>query len=269
MTSILFIGDLVSERAVEFLEMHLPALRQRYTPDFIIANAENLALGYAPGSPGLCGMTPELTARLFTLGIDALTGGNHSWDGPYGRTIHDTDARILRPLNYGSYAPGRGAVIVERGGVRLGVINLMSRTAMEYADLTLEAFTAQMAAWGDAVDLVLVDYHGEMVSEKLAFAFLVDGTPDWPVAAVLGTHTHVPTLDARVLPGGTAYITDVGMTGPGGGIQGYAPAFFVEAIGTRLPPLAPFVFADGPIELGAVLVQTHGARARSIERVTL
>lgn len=269
MTSILFIGDLVSERAVEFLEAHLPALRQRYAPDFVIANAENLAIGYSPGSPGLCGMTPDLTARLFALGIDALTGGNHSWDGPHGRTIHDTDVRILRPLNYGGHAPGRGAVIVERNGVRLGVINLMSRTAMQYADLALEAFEAQMTAWRGAVDLVVVDYHGEMVSEKLAFAFLVDGEPGWPVAAVLGTHTHIPTLDTRVLPGGTAYVSDVGMTGPGGGVQGYAPAFFVEAIGTRLPPLAPFAFADGPIELGAVLVQTDGARAVSIERVTV
>ncbi|MGQ9908505.1 MAG: YmdB family metallophosphoesterase [Candidatus Flexifilum sp.] len=269
MTSILFIGDLVSERAVEFLETHLPALRQRYTPDFVIANAENLALGHAPGSPGLCGMTPDLTARLFALGIDALTGGNHSWDGPHGRTIHDAEARIIRPLNYGSYAPGRGALIIERGGVRLGVINLMSRTAMQYADLALEVFERQMAAWKDAVDLVLVDYHGEMVSEKLGFAFLVDGVPDWPVAAVLGTHTHIPTLDTRVLPGGTAYVTDVGMTGPGGGVQGYAPAFFVEALSTRLPPLTPFTFATGPIELGAVLVQTDGARAVSIERVTV
>jgi metallophosphoesterase (TIGR00282 family) len=262
MTTILFIGDLVGAVSADYLEAQLPALRARWLPDFIIANAENMALGFAPHSPGMCGMTPELNGRLFALGIDVLTGGNHSWDGAYGRTIHD-DPRVLRPLNYGEHAPGRGACIIEKAGVRLGVINLMSRTAMNHVDHPLDAFDRQMTRWAGAVDLVVVDFHGESVTEKQTFAFAADGR----AAAVLGTHTHVQTNDLRVLPGGTAFVSDVGMTGPGGGIQGYQPELFVNSMRLRLPDTAPFAFATGAIELGAVVVHTAGGRAASIQRV--
>jgi calcineurin-like phosphoesterase len=166
-------------------------------------------------------------------------------------------------LNYGTAAPGRGSLIVEKAGRRLGVINLMSRTAMDRVDAPLDAFDRQMALWADSVDLVLVDFHGESVTEKLSFGFAAAGR----AAAVIGTHTHVPTLDSRLLPGGTAYVSDVGMTGPGGGIQGYAPDVFVNSMRLRLPSGDSLVFASGDIELGAVVIRTEDARAVSIERI--
>jgi len=262
--NILFIGDLVSEASVDYLEAHWAALQARCQPNFIIANAENLALGMAPGSPGLCGMTTPLVERLFALGIHAITGGNHSWDGPEGRSIHD-DPRILRPLNHSPHAPGRGALVVENRGYRLGIINLMSQTAMSGVDWPLGAFERQLEVWQGQVDGVLVDFHGESVMEKLAFAFAVDGL----ALGVLGTHTHVPSLDTRILPQGTAYVSDVGMTGPNGGIQGYDPQMFVERLRLRLPSLNPMRFASGPLELGAVLLRVEGSRALAIQRVAL
>ena len=262
MIPILFIGDIVGEAGIALLEKRLPALIVEHQPLFVVANAENIALTQHPHSPGNCGMTPEDLERLFALGVDLITGGNHSWDGPHGRSIH-TDPRVLRPLNYGRHAPGRGSAIIEKEGLRLGVINLMSRTAMPFVDMHLDVFEDQVAAWEDATDLVLIDFHGESVTEKLSFAFAVDGV----ATAVLGTHTHVPTLDSRVLPGGTAYITDVGMTGSSGGIQGYAPEYFANSLRLRLPSGDVFQYAEGETELGAVLVRCNDKLATAIVRV--
>lgn len=262
MTTLLFIGDLVGPVAIDYLEAHLPALVDQYQPDFLIVNAENMELTFHPRSPGNCGLSPEGVARLFALGVDLITGGNHSWDGPYAAEVH-ADPRVLRPLNYGTAVPGVGAGIVNKGGLRLGVVNLVSHTAMRLADDAFAAFDAQAAAWGDAVDAVLVDFHGESVTEKLTFAYAVDGR----AVAVLGTHTHVPTCDTRILPGGTAYVTDVGMTGPSEGMQGYHPLFFANSMRLRLPGEGPFALAEGPVELGAVVVRFEAGRASHIERV--
>lgn len=262
MTALLFIGDIVGEVGVAAVEAQMPALRAQHQPDFIIANAENEIISFTPGAPGHCGMSPELNQRLFTAGVDLITGGNHSWDGPHGHTIHD-DERVLRPLNYGQHAPGRGQAICVKPAGRLGVINVMSRTAMENADHPLMAVDAQLAAWRGAVDLVFIDFHGESVTEKLSFAFAIDGQ----AAAVVGTHTHVQTLDTRILPGGTAYVTDVGMTGPGGGVQGYAPAMFANSMRRRLYSGDPFTLASGAIEFGAVLIICEGSHAQSITRL--
>jgi len=261
MTTVLFVGDIVGEIGVAYLERRLPLLAAEYRPDFIIANAENTALT-SSGAGGSCGMSPDLLDRLFALGVDLVTGGNHSWDGPHGRTIH-ADPRVVRPLNMGAHVPGRGAAVVDKGGVRLGVINVISPTALQGADSPFDAVERQLAAWQGAVDATLVDFHGESVMEKLALAFTFAGR----VTGVFGTHTHVPTLDTRLLPGGTAYVTDVGMTGPGGGIQGYAPELFVNTYRLRLPSGDPLAFASGEIELGAVVVRCAGGRAESIARV--
>lgn len=194
--------------------------------------------------------------------MDLVTGGNHSWDGPYGHTIHD-EPRLLRPLNYGRHGPGSGAATVRQRAGRLGVINLASLTAMRNVDAPLDAFDQQAAAWRDEVDWIVVDFHGESVTEKLSFAYAVAGQ----AVAVLGTHTHVPTLDTRILEGCTAYVTDVGMTGPGGGIQGYAPHVFAHSMRLRLHSGDAFTFASGPVEFGAVLVTWEGPRALTIERI--
>lgn len=260
---ILFIGDVVGESGLAFLEQHLPALIAEYQPTFVIANAENLSItGKNPVSG--CGMTPEDVERLFALDIDVVTGGNHSWDGPSADAVH-CDDRVLRPLNYGSHAPGRGAVIINKNGSTLGVVNLASRTALPYADQPYDVLERQLKEWDKEVDTVLVDFHGASVSEKQIFAWSFAGR----VAAVLGTHTHVRTMDTRLLPGGTAYVTDVGMTGPSGGMQGYDPELFLDVIKTRLPSSKLGKLATGPVELGAVLVQVEGRQATAIERIHL
>jgi hypothetical protein len=209
-------------------------------------------------------MTPTDVSRLLALGVDAITGGNHSWDGPHAEEVHAVP-QVLRPLNAGRAAPGRGAVIVGTGELRLGVVNLASRTALHAADAPLDALERQLRRWAAAggPEMVLVDFHGESVSEKQIFAWAVAGR----VTAVVGTHTHVPTLDTRMLPGGTAYVSDVGMTGPAGGMQGYEPEVFVEAMRTRLPIRGRGGWAHGPAELGAVLVTTEGVRAVDIRRL--
>lgn len=261
---ILFVGDVVGEAGLALLEERLPALVARTAADFVVVNGENAALA-GPNAAVGAGMAPRDVERLLALGVDVVTGGNHSWDGPHGEEVHD-DPRVLRPLNAGVAAPGRGATVVRKGGTSLGVVNLGSRTAMPWVDMPYDALTRQLAAWradGAEPDMVLVDFHGESVSEKQIFAFAVDGT----VTAVLGTHTHVATLDARVLPRGTAYVSDVGMTGPGGGMQGYAPEVFVEALRRRMPVRGTGGWAQGETELGAVLVTARGRCASAIRRI--
>lgn len=257
MTRLLFIGDVVGQAALEYLEAELPKVITRHQPDFIIANAENLDLS------GLgFGMRPPSLERLLALGVDLVTGGNHSWDGPCAEEVQ-LHPRVLRPLNYSPAAPGKGALVVEKNGYRLGVMNLAGKSALPWADDPVTAAQRQLGAWGGAVDGVLVDFHGESVFEKLGFAFLFDGR----VSAVLGTHTHVPTLDARVLPGGTAYVSDVGMTGPGGGMQGLEPEPLIAGMRNRLSHRAEFRLAGGGVELGAVTVELDQGKALGIKRV--
>lgn len=262
MTKIVFMGDVVGEPGVAFIEDNLPALLAQHTPDFVIANAENMALDYGAAYRGICGMSPEGLARLWGAGVDIVTGGNHSWDGPHGLTVHN-DERVLRPLNHGNTAPGRGAGIVTKADTRLGVVNLVSRTALPQADNPIDALEAQLDAWAGQVDAVLVDFHGESINEKQTVAFTFDGR----VSAVVGTHTHVPTNDTRLLPNGTAYVTDAGMVGPGGGIQGYQPELFVNRARLRLGTPDELKLATGDVEFGAVLITLEATRAISIERL--
>ncbi|HKI57445.1 MAG TPA: TIGR00282 family metallophosphoesterase [Trueperaceae bacterium] len=286
---ILFVGDVVGEAGVAYLEGRLPGLRAELGADFVIVNGENVAL------PGLnpaygCGISERDVERLLALGVDVITGGNHSWDGP-GAIAALRHPRVLRPLNTSPLAPGRGAVIVGEDGPRLGVVNLGSRTAIPAVDHPYDAFQRQLAAWAqDGADaggaapgggapgrgalgpgapggpeLVVVDFHGESVSEKQIFAWAVDGS----ATAVIGTHTHAPTLDTRVLPGGTAYVSDVGMVGPSGGMQGYEPDVFVASMRSRLPAQGRGGWASGPVEFGAVLITAEAGRAVAIERLPL
>lgn len=261
MTRILFIGDVVGEAGLAYLEAHLPELIRSVEADFVVANAENLDL---TPSPGGCGMTLPSLRRLFATGVDLVTGGNHSFDAP-DHSVHD-DVRVLRPLNVAPDMPGRGAGIIEKNGLCLGVINLASRTTLPDVTDPYRALEAQLAAWSDAraVDMVLIDFHSESVMEKLALAFAVAGR----AVAVVGTHTHVQTCDTRILPGGTAYVSDVGMTGPGGGLQGYHEAQFIDAIRRGVHPGPPQRLAPGPIELGAVVITSESGCAVAIERVS-
>jgi metallophosphoesterase (TIGR00282 family) len=258
---ILFVGDVVGEGGLAFLERWLPELARRHAADLVVVNGENADVTGPRPATGL-GLTPVSALRLFAAGADVITGGNHSWDGP---AAAETLALpyVLRPHNYGHRAAGTGTCRILKGGVRFGVVNLTSRSALPAADHPYDVLEDVLTGWDDDVDVVIVDVHGEAVTEKVVFGYAFDGR----VAAVLGTHTHVPTLDARLLPAGTAYVTDVGMTGPALSMQGYDPEVFVAAYRERRPLAAPSTVAAAPVALGAVLVVTRGPQAIAIERL--
>lgn len=255
---VLFIGDVVGPQAVRWLAERLPALRGRHAVDVVVVNAENAAVTGPCPRDGF-GMTVALVAQLVEAGADVVTSGNHAWDGPEADRVL-TLPQVLRPLNVPPSWPGRGVLELQAGSERVTVANLTDASAIEEA-------TPLWPAWEGVGrrGTLLVDLHSGSVNGKLAFAAAVDGS----AAAVLGTHTHEPTCDLHVLPGGTAVVSDVGMTGPGGGVQGIESAHMaVHARGEACAGLPPFELAGGPIVLGAVLLDVADGRTRAIQRVT-
>ncbi len=208
MTSILFVGDVVGGLGRRTLLGLLPALREELAPTFVVVNGEN--------SAGGLGITEKIAVELFAAGVDAITLGNHAYHRREVLPYLSREERIVRPANYLRRHPGRGATVVESGGVRLGVVNLVGTVFLQAARSPFDEVESVLGALEDRCDHVVVDFHAEATSEKVAMGWYLDGR----VAAVLGTHTHVPTADERILPGGTAYMTDVGMTGPRGGVIG-------------------------------------------------
>lgn len=202
---ILFLGDVVGRSGRQAIEEHLPGLRQSLKLDSVIINAENAASGF--------GLTEKIANQLFEAGADVLSGGNHSFDQRDITTALDKDPRLLRPANYPDGTPGRGFCVVEAGrGRKILVINVMGRVFMNPLDCpfrTADAILSKYRMGGGTVHAVLVDVHGEATSEKTAMGHHLDGR----VSLVVGTHSHVPTADARILTGGTAYQTDAGMCG--------------------------------------------------------
>lgn len=260
MTRILFFGDVVGRPGLEILAQELPALRRIHRPDFVVVNGENLDVTLP--QLGKAGMHPETLGTLLALGVDAVTGGNHSFDPPWAEEVLG-HARVVRPLNYSRFAPGKGSLLLKKGGKELLVVNLAGRSALPHAGDPVEAFEALLPGWRNTP--ILVDFHSESVFEKLGFAHLFDGQ----VAAVLGTHTHVATQDARILPRGTGYVSDVGMVGAEGGFQGYHPDFLVEAFRRRLPPKGPTLRpAEGPGRISYVLLELEGYTTRGILHVS-
>lgn len=260
MPKLVFIGDIVGDPGLEYLETRLPKILETHQPDFVIANAENLSLTNAGRGP--CGMTRTSLERLFALGVQLVTGGNHSWDGLEVEAVHG-DARVLRPLNIAPNWPGRGASIVISNNFRLGVINLAGRSAIPSVDQTLPALEHQLETWKDSVDAVIVDFHGESVYEKVTLAYAFTNQ----IAGLFGTHTHVPTLDAQILEGGVAFVSDVGMTGPSGGAQGYKPQGFIANMRSQGFALSKLEHAVGQVKLGAILVTLEGSKATNIQRI--
>ena len=234
----------------------LPDLVDQHRPDFVVVNGENAAGGV--------GITEKTARELLELGADAITLGNHAYRHREAYDFLDREQRVVRPANYPKGSPGRGHTVVERDGMRLGVVNLSGMVFMEAVRSPFSEVDALLAELGDRVDALVVDMHAEATSEKVAMGWHVDGR----ATAVLGTHTHVPTADARVLPGGTAYITDVGMTGPRGGVIGVKREQAIERFLT-LTHVRFETSADDPW-LNAVLIEADGeGRATSIEQLLL
>jgi 2',3'-cyclic-nucleotide 2'-phosphodiesterase len=253
--NILFVGDLVGGIGRRTLLDCLPILRERYSPEFVVINGENVAGGL--------GITPKIADELLAAGVDVITLGNHTY---HRREIYpylDAQPRILRPANFLRSQPGHGVCVVEHGGVRLGVVNISGNL---YLRAGRSAFTEIEVALGELgeVDHVLVDVHAEATSEKIAMGWHLDGR----VTAVVGTHTHVPTADARVLPGGTAYITDAGMTGPRGGVIGVKREQAIESLLTQMP-IRFETSEEDPWLMGVVIRCSQPMRADSIEQVLM
>ncbi|HZO58979.1 MAG TPA: TIGR00282 family metallophosphoesterase [Solirubrobacterales bacterium] len=220
---VLFLGDIVGEPGRMAVTTTLPALVERHAPDLVVANGENVAGGL--------GITPRTADKLLEAGIDVLTTGNHVYRHRDIYEYLDASDRIVRPANYLESNPGKGYTVVERNGTRWGVVNLSGNVFMDAAYSPFHVADRILAKLKGDADYVIVDLHAEATSEKVAMGWHLDGR----VTAVVGTHTHVPTADDRVLPGGTAYITDVGMTGPRGGVIGVKREQAIESLATMMP----------------------------------
>ena len=255
---ILFIGDVFGRPGRRTVSLLVPGIVESHDIDLVVANAENLAGGI--------GMTEKTGRELLDAGVDVLTGGNHTWKKGDTTTFLSTCERALRPANYPPGAPGRGAVTVEaRGGERATVVSLQGRVFMQAIDCPFRVGSRLVDEARHETPIVLVDFHAEATAEKVALGWYLSGR----ATAVLGTHTHVQTSDERILEGHTAYITDVGMTGPVDSVIGVRRDSSIARFVTQLPQR--FEPADGPTALHGVVVEADAATgaARSIERIAV
>jgi len=262
---VLFIGDIAGSPGRQIVRDRLADLVSQRQIDLVIANGENAASGF--------GITPRLAQELLGLGIEVLTGGNHSWDRKEILEFMPHEPRLLRPANFPEGNPGCGLFTgTAKNGVKYTVINLQGRVFLPAIDDPFRKADELLKNLPADTDFVLVDMHAETTSEKIALGWYLDGR----VTAVVGTHTHVTTADERVLPEGTAYITDVGMTGPHDGVIGMERRGIIKKFLDGLP--ARFDVAQGDVQMNAVLIETgdEGARnaagllrAKTIERLRL
>jgi hypothetical protein len=255
---ILFIGDIFGKPGREIARRAIPALVERDGLDLVIANVENSAAGF--------GVTGDIADTILGYGVDVMTTGNHVWDKKEVLDYFPRQPRLLRPANCPAGVPGRGSYLARtRTGEPVGVVNLMGRVFMTPLDDPFAVALREIEAVRAKARVVIVDFHAEATSEKVAMGFHLDGR----VTAMFGTHTHVQTADDRVLPKGTAYITDVGMTGPHDSIIGVAVDAALSRFVTSMP--AKFEPATGPGRLNAVIVTADPAtgRATALERLNL
>jgi 2',3'-cyclic-nucleotide 2'-phosphodiesterase len=252
--NVLFFGDVCGKPGRRGLAEALPRLRDRHRADLVIANGENVAGGV--------GITERTAGDLLDAGVDVITTGNHVYRHREVYGFLDSFERIVRPANYSSSNPGRGHTIVAAGGLRVAVINLSGAVMLKVARSPFVEVDALLDRLAGEFDVVIVDFHAEVTSEKVAMGWHVDGR----VAAVIGTHTHVPTADARVLPGGTAHISDVGMTGSRNGVLGARRDQVLESFITQMP--IRFDGAEGDVWVNAAAVEIGAdGLARSIEQI--
>ena len=256
---LLFLGDIVGRPGRDLVRRHVRALAARHRADLVIANGENAAGGV--------GITRENMLEILSAGVDVITTGNHVWDKRETLEFIDNEPRLLRPANYPEGTPGAGwYVAAAKNGVRVGVINVMGRVFMNAIDDPFRAADREIARVREqGAQIIFVDMHAETTSEKLALSYYLDGR----VAAVIGTHTHVQTADERILPGGTACLTDAGMTGPHDGVIGMDKDAVIARFVTALP--SRFETAPGDPRLNGVLiaVDVSTGHATAITRLSL
>jgi 2',3'-cyclic-nucleotide 2'-phosphodiesterase len=245
---ILLCGDVVGRAGRAVVTAHVPTLRRTLGLDFVVVNGENAAAGF--------GITDKICAELYAAGVDAITTGNHVWDRREIIAYIPGDPRLLRPANFPRGTPGHGSHVFQLGdGRRVLLVNLMARLFMDALDDPFAAIEALIAEHRlGEVDAAIVDFHGEATSEKMAMGHLLDGR----VSLVVGTHSHVPTADAQILPGGTAYQTDAGMCGDYDSVIGMQKAAAIARFVTKMPGERLQV-AEGPATLCGVVVETDDA----------
>ena len=254
---ILFLGDVCSEAGRDAVRRELPALKEDKRADVVLVNVENVAGGY--------GISPRIADELLAAGIDCMTTGDHAFDRKDSWDYYRGQERILRPLNYPAGAPGRGAAVYEKDGFKFAVVSLLGRVFMKPLDCPFQRVESVLRDLRQETRTIIVDMHAEATAEKQALGWFLDGG----VSAVLGSHTHVQTADERILPGGTAYITDVGMCGAFDSVLGMK----TEDSLLRLREMLPYRLhpASGDVRLNGVVVEVEpeSGKAVSIERFSI
>jgi metallophosphoesterase (TIGR00282 family) len=251
---VLFVGDVVGKPGRAGLARAMPGLRERHAPDLVIVNGEN--------SAGGLGITAKTGDELFRIGADVITLGNHAYRHRDAFEYLDRTERVVRPSNFMASNPGHGHVVVEAAGARIGVLNLIGQVQLRAARSPFAEADGLLERLDGTVDALIVDFHAEVTSEKVAMGWHLDGR----AGAVLGTHTHVPTADARVLPRGTAFVSDVGMTGSRSSVLGVRWEQALEGFRTQMP--VRFTTAEDDVWVNAVVVELGpDGLARSIEQV--
>lgn len=253
---ILFIGDIVGEPGRQAVRELVPKIKKKESIDFVVANGENAAGG--------SGITPMLADELLDSGVDVVTSGDHIWKRKEIVDRLNEDSRILRPANYPRESPGSGSTVVtSKSGIDVGVINLQGRVFMQAIECPFRSAKAEVDKIKNKARVIIVDIHAEATSEKMALGWFLDGT----VSAIIGTHTHVQTADEKILPKGTAFLTDAGMTGPFDSVIGRNKEQILTRFLSQLP--TKFEMAEGDVQLhGAIIdIDEKSGKANSIKRV--
>lgn len=255
---VLFIGDIVGKNGRQTIKNLLPNLVSRYKLDLVIANGENSAGGF--------GITEKTAGELFDCGIHIITTGNHVWDKKEAVPYIAKEMRILRPLNYPSDVPGCGSILFTLPNKeKIGIINISGRVFMNTLDCPFRTGKSEVEKLKQETNIIIIDFHAEATSEKIAFGYYMDGK----ASAVVGTHTHVQTADEKILPGGTAYITDVGMTGPQTSVIGIEKEQILERFLTHMPRKYDVAGGKGLLSAVVIEIDDKSGKAVAIQRLQL
>ncbi|HHW20967.1 MAG TPA: TIGR00282 family metallophosphoesterase [Thermodesulfovibrio thiophilus] len=256
--NVIFIGDIVGKSGRQSVKALLPRLIEQHKIEFVIANGENAAGGF--------GITENVAQELFSYGIDLITTGNHIWDKKEAIPYIAKESRILRPLNYPSGVPGTGSIVIPtRKKNLIGILNVCGRVFMNLLECPFRTTKEEIKKIKEQTNIIFIDFHAEATSEKMAFAHYFDGH----VSAIIGTHTHVQTADEKILPKGTAYITDVGMTGPEDSVIGFKKDEVIEKFLDQMPKKFDVPSISSILSAVVIEVDSFSGLAKNIKRLSL